>query len=93
VRGAALDRVARSEKNFKLMIAVAGVLEAAFLLGFCFLADFANRLHVLLLLSTVAVYTLVAAGLFVLGAHVSWCAERVLRAIEAARGPADGSRE
>jgi hypothetical protein len=85
IRGAALDQIERSDRVKKLVIFLAAVLEAAFLLGFLLLADLTNRLHLLLLMSTVAVYGLLTAGLFALGAHVSRCAERVLRALELTR--------
>jgi hypothetical protein len=97
VRGATLDHIDRSERAKRAIITVAAVLEASFLITFVLLADFTDRLHLLLLLSTVAVYGLLALGLMALGAHVSRCAERVLRAIEVTRadsarkGPASGS--
>jgi hypothetical protein len=51
-------------------------------LSYRLLADFSNRLHVLLLLSTVAVYSILALDRVALGAHVSGCTERILKAIE-----------
>ena len=63
----------------------AAALEGAFLLRFLFLADFSNRLHVLLLLTAVASYSIVGVGFVALGAHVSRCTERVLKAIELAQ--------
>jgi hypothetical protein len=85
VRAGVLERIERSERNYRAAFWSAVALEGAFLLGFLFLADFRNRTHMLLLLATVAVYTILALGLVALGAHVSRCTERVLRAIEAAR--------
>jgi hypothetical protein len=93
VRGAALDRIERGARAYRAAFVAAAAVEAAFLVSFVALADFSNRLHVLLLLSTVAVYTLVALGLMALGAHVSWCAGRILRALDSARpggGPPAG---
>src|SRR4051794_22247136 len=84
VRGEALDRVARSERNYKTAFWSAASLEAAFLVAFLLLADWSNRLHLLVFLATVTVYTIVVLGLFALGAHVSRCTERVLKAIELA---------
>lgn len=86
VRGAVLDRIARSERNYKLAFWSAATLEACFLIAFVLLADFSNRLHVLILLSTVAVYSLVGLGLVALGAHVSQCTDRVLKAFEMSGG-------
>ena len=51
-------------------------------MGFVLLADFGQRLHVLLLLAAVATYTIVALGLLALGQHVSRCTWRVLKAID-----------
>ncbi len=84
VRGKVLDRIARGERNYRLAFWSAVALEAAFLLAFLLLADLKNRLHVLVLLSTVAVYSLIALALLALGAHVSRCTERVLKAVELA---------
>ncbi len=39
----------------------------AFLFGYLLLADFSNRLHVLLLIASVAIYSIVALGLVALG--------------------------
>jgi hypothetical protein len=82
VRGAALDRVERGERYMRAAALAFAAVEGGFFLGFILLADFSNRLHLLLLLATVAVYTLVVIGLAALGAHVNRCTERVLRAIE-----------
>lgn len=82
VRAAALARIDRSERNFKLAFLAAAVVEFAFLVGFVLLADLSNRLHVLLLISTVSCYTIVAVGLFALGAHINRGLARVLKAIE-----------
>lgn len=87
LRAATLDHIDRAERGKRAAIAVAAVLEAAFLVTFVLLADLSDRLHVLLLLSTVAIYGLMAFALIALGAHVSRCAERVLRALEATRPP------
>ena len=85
-RESALDRIDRAERRFRTMFYLAAVFEALFLGTFLLLADLHERTHVLILLGAVGVYTLVALGLFALGAHVSRCAERVLRAIDARPG-------
>lgn len=82
VRGAALDRIERGERNFKLALYAAAVCEALFLAAFILAADFSNRLHVLLLISFVGSYSVVLLGLFALGAHVNRSTLRVLRAVE-----------
>ena len=82
IRGAALDRIERSERHYKAAFFGAAVVEALFLAGFLLLADLSNRTHVLLLLATVSAYTILAFGLFALGAHVNRCTLRVLKAVE-----------
>lgn len=85
-RREALDRVDRTERDYKLVFLAAALVESAFLVGYLLLADFSNRLHVLLLIAAVAIYTLVALGLVALGAHVKRCTLRILKAIELSRG-------
>jgi hypothetical protein len=82
VRAAALARIDRSERNFKLAFIGAGLVETAFIVGFLLLADFSNRMHVLLLISTVSCYSIVVLGLFALGAHINRSIARVLKALE-----------
>jgi hypothetical protein len=81
-RRGALERIDRSERAYRLWFLIAAVVEAAFLGGFLLLADFSNRLHLLLLLAAMATYTIVGAGLLALGSHVSRCTWRVLKALE-----------
>ena len=82
VRTAALARIDRSERNFKLIFFGAFIVETAFILSFLLLADFSNRLHLLLLISTVSCYTIVVLGLFALGTHINRGVARVLKAVE-----------
>ena len=82
LRGRALDRIEQSERRFKLFLFAALGLETVFLIAFVLLADFGDRLHVLLLFSSVAIYMILGFGLFALGAHVSRNALLVLKAIE-----------
>ena len=80
-RRGALERIDRTERTYKTLFAATAVVEALFLGAFLLLADFSNRLHLLLLLAAVATYTIVLLGLFALGAHVSRCTLRVLKAL------------
>ena len=82
VRTAALARIDRSERNLKIAFIGAALVESAFVLSFLLLADFSNRLHVLLLISTVSCYTIVVLGLVALGAHINRSVARVLKAVE-----------
>ncbi len=82
VRGEALARIERGERNFKLAFFAAVAFEALFLAVFLLAADFSNRTHVLLLIATVGGYTVVVLGLLTLGAHVSRVGARLLKAVE-----------
>lgn len=86
VRVAALARIDRTERNFKLAFIGAGIIETAFIVSFLLLADLSNRLHLLLLVSTVSCYSIVVLGLFALGAHLNRCIARVLKAVELGPG-------
>ena len=82
VRAAALARIERSERNFKLAFIGAVMVESAFIASFLLLADFSNRLHVLLLISTVSCYSIVVLGLVALGTHINRGIARILKAVE-----------
>jgi hypothetical protein len=80
----ALDRIDRAERRYKQAFLAAVAVEAAALPVYLALADFSNRTHVLLLIASVATYTIIAIGLVVLGAHVNRNTLRILRAVEMA---------
>jgi hypothetical protein len=82
VRAAALARIERSERNFKLAFIGAVIVEGAFILSFLLLADFSNRLHLLLLISTVSCYSIVVLGLVALGTYINRGIARILKAVE-----------
>ena len=82
VRAAALARIDRSERNFKLAFFGAAIVETAFVVSFLMLADFSNRLHLLLLISTVSCYSIVVLGLVALGAHINRGIARLLKGLE-----------
>lgn len=85
VRETALARIHRSERNYKLAFIAAGLVETLFVVSFVLLADFSNRLHILLLIATVCSYSIIVLGLFALGAHINRSVLRVLDAIELLR--------
>lgn len=82
VRAAALARIDRSERAFKLAFFGAFFVESIFIVMFFLLADLSNRIHVLLLISTVSSYTIIILGLFALGAHINRGVARLLKALE-----------
>lgn len=92
VRGAALDRIEKSERNFKLGMIIFAIMELVFLLVFFFLMDRSNKLHVLLFVAAVGFYTLIILGLVVLGLHVRRDTQLVLRAIETLSNQLDAGR-
>ena len=83
IRADVLARVDRAQRNFRLAFYTAAAVELAFLIAFFLLADLHNRVHVLLLISTVTTYSIIILGLFALGAHVTRASLRVLQAIDA----------
>lgn len=84
VRSAALARIDRSERNYKMAFFCAVFVESLFIVGFLLLADLTDRLHLLLLMATVSSYTIVVLGLVALGAYVNRGLGRVLKAMELA---------
>lgn len=83
IRSNTLNQIEANERRYKLAFVGAAAVEAAFLGIFLVLADLSNRGHVLLLVTAVAIYTIVAFGLIAVGLHVNRNTLRVIRAIEA----------
>ncbi len=82
VRRTALDRIERTERNFKIAFFAVVIWEALFLIALLFAVDFSERIQVLLLIATVGSYSLVILGLVALGAHMSRNTQRILKALE-----------
>ena len=82
IRHQALTQIDRSERNFKLAFYGAVMVEGLFLIAFLMLMEFGNRMHVLLLLASIGIYTIVILGLVALGAHFNRGILRLLTAIE-----------
>ena len=78
-----LNQIERNERNYKFSFVGAAFVELLFLIAFLLLADFSNRVHVLLLIMTIVIYTMMAFGLLALGLHVNRNTLRVLNALEA----------
>ena len=79
-----LDRIDRTEQRYKLAFFAAVAIEALMLPAYLALADLGNRTHLLLLIATVATYTILGLGLVALGAHVNRNTLRILRAVQLA---------
>lgn len=82
IRTSTLDQMEKAERRYKTAFLGAALVELLFFAAYLLLADFSDRVQVLLLLATIAVYTLVAFGLLALGAHVNRNTLRLLNAIE-----------
>lgn len=85
IRRAVLDEVDRSALRYRLAFIAAAIVESAFLAAFLLLADFHNRLHLLIFIAAIATYTIIALGLIALGVHINRIGLRILKAIEIGR--------
>ena len=83
-RAASIQGIVRAERRYNLAFAAAVGIEALMFAAYLALADLSNRTHVLLLIATVATYTILALGLVALGAHVNKNTLRILRAVQLA---------
>ena len=82
IRTNTLGQIERNELNYKLAFAGGALVELLFLIAFVLLADFSNRVHLLLLLTTMTIYAILIFGLIALGLHVNRSTLRVLKAVE-----------
>src|SRR5258705_9929997 len=82
-RPQALGRVEGADGARRFSLLAASLVEGAFLVAFVVLADFGNRLHLLLFLSALALYWMLGLGLLALGAHNSRNTQLILRMLEA----------
>jgi hypothetical protein len=74
-----LDRIERSQRNFKLALAGAVMIEALLLGLLLWLTDFSDRLQALVFVAAVGGYTLIALGLIMLATHLD---RTLLRALQ-----------
>jgi len=82
IRENTLNRIEYSERNYKLAFVGAAFVELLFIGAFLLLADFSNRVHLLLFIASFSVYTILIFGLMALGLHVNRNTLRMLKAIE-----------
>ena len=78
----ALERFDRSERRFYLFAAMLTAVEVLFIWGFAQLADFTNRVHVLIFWSLLSSYAPMVIGFGTLWAHISRNTRLVLKAID-----------
>lgn len=84
-RQSALAQMDRTERNFKAAFFLGAIVELGFIASFLLLSDLSNRNHLLLFLSSVAVYTIVVLGLFALGAAMKKNTLLILQGLETLR--------
>jgi hypothetical protein len=77
-----LDRIERSQRNFKLALAGGVMFEALLLAALLWLTDFGDRVQALVFVAAVGGYTLIALGLVMVATHVD---RTLLRALQAGR--------
>ena len=82
----ALDRFDRygSERTFQIVWLLLTALLMVFVWGFVQLADFSNRVHVLIFWSLLSTYVPMVIGLALLWGHISRSTRLVLKAIDLA---------
>ena len=71
IRASVLDQMERHDRLVRVAILGAAAIEALLLGLVLWLADLKDRTHLLILVTSILGYTIVALGLLALGAHVS----------------------
>lgn len=79
----ALDRAERHARNTRLTVLGATSVEGILLLLSLMITDWTNSTHVLIVLSSVLVCSVLGLGLLALGTHVSRVGARVVSALDA----------
>jgi len=82
IRDSILKKIVKNERNYKLAFLGAILLEAFFLLGYLLMADLSERIQVLLLFSTVMIYSILILGMVALGSHGTRNTLRILKALQ-----------
>jgi len=82
---AALDRIDRADRYFKLTILLAASIETILLVFVLIVIDFGDPLHRLVFLLSMLTYFTLGLAIIALGAHVSRVQERLLTALELLR--------
>ena len=83
-RNEALKRIDRDARNFWILLAGAFLTEFVLIWGYIQLADFSDRIHVLIFWSMLSIFTLIVIGLSVLAAYGNRQIRLLLKAIETA---------
>ncbi len=88
VRAAALERIERAERKYKIGVVYVAAWEGLCLVAFLVLMDFRDRLHWLILIAACLTYGIAMICMLNLGIYVQSSAQAILRAILVQR-PAD----
>lgn len=77
-----LKKIDKNERNYKIVFVVVALIELAFLITFILLADFTNRTHILILLSTIAIYSISIFGIVALSFFQQKLSLKIILAFE-----------
>jgi len=77
-----LKQIDSNEDNFKIVFGVVAIIELAFLIAFILLADFTNKTHILILLSTIAIYSISIFGIVALSIFQQKLSLKIILAFE-----------
>jgi hypothetical protein len=77
-----LKQIDSNEHNFKIVFGVVAIIELAFLIAFILLADFTNKTHILILLSTIAIYSISIFGIVALSIFQQKLSLKIILAFE-----------
>ncbi len=88
-RRAALDRVDKADRAFKVAFVGGALFEGVFLALLIWAVDFSDPTHRVIFVAALLVYGALAIAIIALGLHVSRGAERILKALSLLRQ--DGS--
>jgi lysylphosphatidylglycerol synthetase-like protein (DUF2156 family) len=82
IRKKALEQIDKREKKLKFGIMGIALYELTLLLLFIFFANWSDRLHQLLFISTLLIYGTLGLGIVALGALLNINTAKILKAIE-----------
>src|SRR5262245_1172751 len=85
VRAAALERMERAERSYKVGKVFLIAFEAALLACMLGTMDYRDRLHWLLLFTALLVYGIWLGGILTLGSYIKYSTQGILKAIDALR--------
>ena len=76
----AMAQADRTRRWIIVALVFVGLIEGCGIIGFALLADWSDRLHILLGLCTLMIYATLGLGMVALGAYVRECSLRVISA-------------